>query len=164
LAAKPPNHALQRARRSRRAAERRVSMPQMRSTLIASLYVAAVGVAVTGLGAYSGFASIRKRRIHRTNYPAVVFVNSTFERVIHPRKRLTGMPITRVFLVSLSLCTLVQAYEATTATAGARKVLAVVSGELRVPGLRAPVRVLRDRWGVAHIYAQNQISSPDRIG
>jgi penicillin G amidase len=66
------------------------------------------------------------------------------------------MPITRVFLVSLSLCTLVQAYEATTATAGARKVLAVVSGELRVPGLRASVRVLRDRWGVAHIYAQNQ--------
>jgi len=38
----------------------------------------------------------------------------------------------------------------------ARKTLATVSGHLATPGLRQPVRVLRDRWGVAHIYAQNQ--------
>ena len=38
----------------------------------------------------------------------------------------------------------------------ARKSLATVSGHLVVPGLRRPVRVVRDRWGVAHIYAQNQ--------
>jgi len=38
----------------------------------------------------------------------------------------------------------------------ARKSLATVSGHLAVPGLSRPVRVLRDRWGVAHIYAQNQ--------
>jgi len=30
-----------------------------------------------------------------------------------------------------------------------------VDGELYLAGLRAPVRVLRDRWGVPHIYAQN---------
>jgi penicillin amidase len=30
-----------------------------------------------------------------------------------------------------------------------------VSGELGVPGLTAPVRVVRDTWGVPHIYAQN---------
>jgi penicillin G amidase len=36
------------------------------------------------------------------------------------------------------------------------KALAVVSGRLRVQGLERPVNVLRDRWGVAHIYAQNQ--------
>jgi penicillin amidase len=59
-------------------------------------------------------------------------------------------------MVSISLSTATQAYEGTTLAAGARKVLAVVSGELRVPGLRKPVRVLRDKWGVAHIYAQNQ--------
>jgi penicillin amidase len=34
--------------------------------------------------------------------------------------------------------------------------LAQVSGELKVEGLKQPVNVLRDRWGVAHIYAQNQ--------
>ncbi|RME37036.1 MAG: penicillin acylase family protein, partial [Thermoflexia bacterium] len=30
-----------------------------------------------------------------------------------------------------------------------------VSGTLTVPGLRAPVTVVRDRWGVPHIYASN---------
>lgn len=38
----------------------------------------------------------------------------------------------------------------------ATKALAVVSGRLHVKGLEARVDVLRDRWGVAHIYAQNQ--------
>src|SRR3982074_865238 len=38
----------------------------------------------------------------------------------------------------------------------AHKALAVVSGQLRMPGLERPVNVLRDRWGGAHIYAQNQ--------
>lgn len=37
----------------------------------------------------------------------------------------------------------------------ARRALAVIDGELTVPGLRAPVEVLRDDWGVPHIYAQN---------
>jgi penicillin G amidase len=31
-----------------------------------------------------------------------------------------------------------------------------VQGTLKLSGLRQPVHVLRDRWGVAHIYAQNQ--------
>ena len=38
----------------------------------------------------------------------------------------------------------------------AKAALAVLHGTLNVPGLRQPVRVQRDRWGVAHIYAQNQ--------
>jgi penicillin G amidase len=38
----------------------------------------------------------------------------------------------------------------------ARKSVAVVSGRLAAPGLTQPVRVIRDRWGVAHIYAQSQ--------
>jgi penicillin amidase len=37
----------------------------------------------------------------------------------------------------------------------ARTVLARVDGDVTVPGLREPVEVLRDRWGVAHIYAKN---------
>lgn len=37
----------------------------------------------------------------------------------------------------------------------AQRVLSPLSGELQLRGLREPVEVLRDRWGVAHIYAAN---------
>jgi penicillin amidase len=37
----------------------------------------------------------------------------------------------------------------------ARAVLARTDGELTVPGLKEPVQVLRDRWGVPHIYARS---------
>ena len=33
--------------------------------------------------------------------------------------------------------------------------LAQIQGDLAVPGLREPVEVIRDEWGVPHIYAQN---------
>lgn len=36
-----------------------------------------------------------------------------------------------------------------------RRRLPRTQGNLEVPGLKAPVEVLRDEWGVAHIYAQN---------
>ena len=38
----------------------------------------------------------------------------------------------------------------------AKQALSVISGRLQVTGLHLPVRVLRDRWGLAHIYASNQ--------
>ena len=34
--------------------------------------------------------------------------------------------------------------------------LAQIEGEAALPGLEAPVEILRDKWGVAHIYAENQ--------
>ena len=37
----------------------------------------------------------------------------------------------------------------------ASRSLAQLSGELEVAGLREPVEVLRDEWGIPHIYAQN---------
>ena len=40
--------------------------------------------------------------------------------------------------------------------ARARAVLAQTSGALRLPGLQRPVTVLRDPWGVAHIFAKTQ--------
>jgi len=40
--------------------------------------------------------------------------------------------------------------------ARARNALAQTAGEISVPGLRRPVKVLRDSWGVAHIYAETQ--------
>ena len=36
-----------------------------------------------------------------------------------------------------------------------RRSLAQIGGELDVPGLREPVEVIRDEWGIPHIYAQN---------
>jgi penicillin amidase len=54
-------------------------------------------------------------------------------------------------LVLLSLLATAQ-----TDSSAARKSLAIISGKLRAKGLAHPVEVLRDRWGVAHIYAQNQ--------
>jgi penicillin amidase len=69
---------------------------------------------------------------------------------------------TRCFLICLlsAICTL-------SVSAGARegpemiqeraqKNGAVTQGTLKLPGLQQSVKVLRDRWGVAHIYAQNQ--------
>lgn len=40
--------------------------------------------------------------------------------------------------------------------AKAKAALAQVEGEINVPGLQKPVEVLRDAWGVPHIYAKNQ--------
>jgi penicillin G amidase len=66
------------------------------------------------------------------------------------------MKLTPVLLAAISLSTAAQAYDQTALSASAHQALAEVSGTLHVPGLRQPVRVLRDQWGVAHIYAQNQ--------
>jgi penicillin amidase len=38
----------------------------------------------------------------------------------------------------------------------ARAALSQTSGNFKIEGLQQPVTVLRDKWGVAHIYAQNQ--------
>ncbi len=40
--------------------------------------------------------------------------------------------------------------------ARAEAALSVIRGTLKVAGLEQPVNVLRDRWGVAHIYARSQ--------
>src|SRR5688500_7303880 len=37
-----------------------------------------------------------------------------------------------------------------------KAVLSQLDGQLQLTGLEQPVEVLRDRWGIAHIYAQNQ--------
>ncbi len=36
-----------------------------------------------------------------------------------------------------------------------KQALAQTEGELKLPGLKEPVEVLRDQWGIAHIYAKN---------
>lgn len=41
-----------------------------------------------------------------------------------------------------------------------RRPFPVVRGQLQMPGVRAPVEIIRDRWGIPHIFAQNM---PDLI-
>jgi len=43
----------------------------------------------------------------------------------------------------------------TSLQARAQAAVSKISGEMNVHGLHHPVRVLRDRWGVAHIYAED---------
>ena len=40
--------------------------------------------------------------------------------------------------------------------AQAKSALAQISGTIKIRGLSKPVNVLRDQWGVAHIYAETQ--------
>jgi penicillin G amidase len=55
-----------------------------------------------------------------------------------------------------SVCALAQNAPVPDLTVAAHRALAVISGKLRAQGLQKPVEVNRDRWGVAHIYAQSQ--------
>src|SRR5712671_996711 len=81
------------------------------------------------------------------------------------------IPRPLIFLL-LTAATWAQTAPAPDLSAAAHRALAVISGELKAPGLQQSVEVLRDRWGVAHIYAQNQhdlffaqgfVASQDRL-
>ena len=62
----------------------------------------------------------------------------------------------RLLTLLIPLCAFAQTSQKADLARAAHKALAIVSGRLRVRGLQRPVTVLRDRWGVAHIYAANQ--------
>jgi penicillin amidase len=66
------------------------------------------------------------------------------------------MKTIRLLILLFPLAVFAQPNQKPDLVKAAHKALAVVSGHLRMPGLDRPVNVLRDRWGVAHIYAQNQ--------
>src|SRR5882672_4351665 len=61
-----------------------------------------------------------------------------------------------MIILAFSPLVLAQTAPPTDLSAAAHRALAVISGELKAAGLQQSVEVLRDRWGVAHIYAQNQ--------
>ena len=77
-------------------------------------------------------------------------------------KRTSGSLVSSVARVS-ALAALALAASTVCADAGqsqtldalAERALATIDGELAVPGLKAPVEVIRDEWGVPHIYAEN---------
>jgi acyl-homoserine lactone acylase PvdQ len=58
-----------------------------------------------------------------------------------------------LILLLVSLCAWAQPAQKTDLTGAAHKSLAIVSGQMPIKGLEQPVEVLRDRWGVAHIYS-----------
>ena len=63
----------------------------------------------------------------------------------------------RRLVLSLSLFAVAASAQTSTSLAERAKAsLSVIQGTTKAPGLQNPVKVLRDRWGVAHIYAQNQ--------
>ncbi len=72
-------------------------------------------------------------------------------------KKLVALLILSVFTF---LLVIVQRNNRTTAqndlAARARSVLAQTEGVIKLKGLQQPVKVLRDEWGVAHIYAETQ--------
>src|SRR6202166_848979 len=62
----------------------------------------------------------------------------------------------RLLIIFLAVSVCARAEQKPDSDHAAHNALAIVSGHLHIPGLAQPVNVLRDRWGVAHIYAQNQ--------
>lgn len=71
-----------------------------------------------------------------------------------------SFPLALIVVASLASLAARQPVGAQRATpdlkAVARQSLAKIDGELTVPGLREPVEIIRDTWGVSHIYARNQ--------
>ncbi|MBI1763894.1 MAG: penicillin acylase family protein [Acidobacteria bacterium] len=70
-------------------------------------------------------------------------------------------PLTILFLVVFTCQLVITAPPASKAQQAdlqqrARAALAQTSGTLKLAGLQKPVRVLRDDWGIAHIYAETQ--------
>jgi penicillin amidase len=65
--------------------------------------------------------------------------------------------ITLTLLFAIAACAPMTAQNApANPEARAKSALAVIRGALNVRGLQQAVRVQRDRWGIAHIYAENE--------
>jgi penicillin amidase len=71
------------------------------------------------------------------------------------KKFISGLALILAFTTAASAQSAAQP-AATSLDARAKGALAVIHGALNVPGLKQSVRVQRDHWGVAHIYAQNE--------
>src|SRR5262245_60493199 len=71
--------------------------------------------------------------------------------------RLSRQILLGVIMLQWPLATLASGAEtADEVLTRAKQVLAQLDGEIRAPQLKQPVEVLRDAWGVPHIYAKSQ--------
>jgi penicillin amidase len=93
-------------------------------------------------------------RVLATGEPGVL-ARSPHRRTSDRHYNGSPMKSVRLLILLIPFCVQAQPKKVDLA-ASANNSLAVVSGELRMKGLQQTVNVLRDRWGVAHIYAQNQ--------
>src|SRR6185437_14702259 len=66
------------------------------------------------------------------------------------------MRSTLVFLLSLAIATSINGQQSGDLAARAQKAVSPIDGEIKIQGLNSAVKVERDNWGVAHIYAVNQ--------
>jgi len=66
------------------------------------------------------------------------------------------MKAIRLIILLLPLCVCTQPTQKADLVRASHKALAVISGRLHMEGLDRPVNILRDRSGIAHIYAENQ--------
>ena len=71
------------------------------------------------------------------------------------RKKIAQVAVALVFALVAASAVLAQSNTQDLETR-ARAAVAQIRGTLQVEGLQRPVRVQRDHWGVAHIYAENQ--------
>jgi penicillin amidase len=71
-------------------------------------------------------------------------------------KRNVGFLSVLLFLAQAMALPAASQNSETTLDSGAKAAVSQIRGTLKISGLRQSVTVLRDRWGVAHIYAQNQ--------
>ena len=69
------------------------------------------------------------------------------------RQRCSPVPVVVVLVLLVPGCS--GPSEARTLEELASSSLAQIEGELEISGLREPVEVIRDEWGIPHIYAQN---------
>ncbi len=70
-----------------------------------------------------------------------------------PAQKIAALLVALLFLVASSVK---RSQAAPSLEDRARQALTQTSGKLHLAGLQQPVTVKRDRWGVAHIYAQNE--------
>ncbi len=65
------------------------------------------------------------------------------------------LPLLLALLASVSVLSAQAAETPESLQKKATAVLAQLEGEIKIPGLKEPVEVLRDRWGIPHLYARN---------
>jgi penicillin amidase len=77
-------------------------------------------------------------------------------RELHRMSRLLPSWVGLALLLTMPLSQAFASESPDALVARAKGVLAQLAGTIQLPGLEQPVEVLRDQWGVPHIYAQSQ--------
>src|SRR5882724_7783141 len=66
------------------------------------------------------------------------------------------LPIMKKYFLVIFLGAVTATAQTASLTDRAKAAVSAIQGTITASGLQKPAKVLRDRWGVAHIYAKNQ--------